>query len=342
MNSQGKYYNPSFSHIYVERKICKEDRTKRILEKFPGAQIIPVDHYKDVFCRTGQNAVLQHHSQNLILAEKQGELIYQGAPVCQNFGHENFYYTSCIMNCPFDCEYCYLKGMYASSNLVIFINIEDIFREVEKLLEQHPVYLCVSYDTDLLALENVVGYTGEWITFSKRMKEKKYDLKIEIRTKCANAAVFEKMPVDENCILAFTMSPQYIIEQYEHHTAPLRARIKAVKQAMELGMPVRLCFDPMLYCKDWPAHYGEMLKMIEEEIDLSLLMDVSVGSFRVSQEYLKKMRKLEKNSAIVQFPYVNTNGYYHYPKPILKEMEEFMEEWLGKRMAKNQIFRWNA
>ena len=47
--------------------------------------------------------------------------------------------------------------MYPSGNLVIFINIEDIFAELETLLAKHPVYLCVSYDTDLLALENIAG-----------------------------------------------------------------------------------------------------------------------------------------------------------------------------------------
>lgn len=33
-------------------------------------------------------------AQNLILAAKHGELLYPGAPVCQNFGNEHFYYTS--------------------------------------------------------------------------------------------------------------------------------------------------------------------------------------------------------------------------------------------------------
>ena len=58
-----------------------------------------------------------------------------------------------MMNCVFDCEYCYLKGMYPSGNVVLFVNLDDIFDEVYKLLQKHPVYLCVSYDTDLLAVE---------------------------------------------------------------------------------------------------------------------------------------------------------------------------------------------
>ena len=160
------YYNPFFSHIYVEEAVWNHPRTQKILSRFPQAQVIPVHHYKDVFCRRGQSVVRQHKTQNLILAEKKNNLIYQGAPVCQSFGNHWFYYTSCMMNCIYDCEYCYLKGMYPSANVVLFVNLEDIFAEVERLLEQHSVYLCVSYDTDLLAVEPVIGYTAEWMRFT--------------------------------------------------------------------------------------------------------------------------------------------------------------------------------
>ena len=86
-----------------------------------------------------------------------------------------------MMNCVYDCEYCYLKGMYPSGNLVVFVNLEDFFDKTQELLKEHPVYLCVSYDTDLLAFESVLGYAGEWASFLKQNP----NLQIEIRTKSA-------------------------------------------------------------------------------------------------------------------------------------------------------------
>ncbi len=108
------------------------------------------------------------------------------------------------MNCIYDCEYCYLKGMYPSANVVLFVNLEDIFAEVERLLEQHSVYLCVSYDTDLLAVEPVIGYTAEWMRFTTEHE----NLTIEVRTKSANVHYFKQQAVTERVIFAFTMSPQ--------------------------------------------------------------------------------------------------------------------------------------
>ena len=127
--------------MYVEKEVRDHPRTKRILDRLAGAEVIEIAHYKDVFCRKGQDYILQHRAQNLILGAKHGKLLYKGARVCQSFGNENFYYTSCMMNCVFDCEYCYLKGMYPSGNLVVFVNLEDIFAEAEKLLLKEELYL---------------------------------------------------------------------------------------------------------------------------------------------------------------------------------------------------------
>lgn len=136
-------YNKMFSHVYVEKGVAEHPRTKQILEKLNNTTVIEIEHYKDVFCRKKQSISAQSNAKALILAENTSGCIYEGAPVCQSFGNENFYYCSCMMNCIFDCEYCYLKGMYPSGNLVVFVNLEDIFAELEALLAQKSIYLCV-------------------------------------------------------------------------------------------------------------------------------------------------------------------------------------------------------
>ena len=69
------------------------------------------------------------------------------------------------MNCIYQCEYCYLEGMYSSAYIVVFVNLEDFFSEVKALSKDENMYLCISYDTDILALENLLGYGKAWIEF---------------------------------------------------------------------------------------------------------------------------------------------------------------------------------
>lgn len=330
------YYNRRFSHIYVEKDIKETPKVKEILSHFKAAQIIEIDHYKDVFCRGAQDYVSQHKSQKLILAKKTGELIYEGAPVCQSFGNKYFYYTSCMMNCVFDCEYCYLKGMYSSANMVIFINIEDIFAQTEEILKKHDAYICVSYDTDMLAMEKYTDYCRQWVLFT----QKHPGLTIEVRTKSATAGMWDNLPLCDNVIYAFTMSPQKIIEECEHYTPSLDKRIRCAKEGIDRGYKVRLCFDPMIYCSGWKEQYADMLDKINTGIDMSQVVDVSVGSFRVSQDYLKKMRKNEPDSSVVQFPYINEGGVYCYGKELTEQMEGYLTEKLSKMMPQEKIFRW--
>lgn len=335
-------WEPFFSHIYVEKQVKNHPRTERILEKFPNAKVIEIGHYKDVFCRGGQNPALQHRSQKLILASKQGRLLYPGAPVCQSFGNKNFYYVSCVMSCIFDCAYCYLKGMYPSGNIVVFVNLEDMFAEVSRRLEdmrserrECAMYLCVSYDTDLLALEHLIGYTSEWLSFVRKHP----GLTVEIRTKCADVSLFCREQPTDRAVFAFTLSPQKVVEDYERGTPSLAQRIACAAIAQKRGFAVRLCFDPMIYFSAWEEAYGSMLAQVFAQIDGGKLCDVSVGTFRVSQDYLKKMRKCEPDSAVVQFPYQTIRGVSQYPRELSKKMETFVTDRLMEYLPREKIWK---
>lgn len=335
-NLQTSYYDPFFSHIYIEREIKDHPVTQRILRKFSNSVVIEIDHYKDIFCRSHQNYSLQKQATSLILAKKKQNFVYEGAPVCQNFGNRHFYYTSSVMNCIYDCAYCYLQGMYPSANIVVFVNLDEIMEQVEQLLEKHPVYLCVSYDTDLLALESIIGYTKEWIAFAGKHPS----LTIEIRTKSAYRKFFEQIAPMENVIFAWTLSPENIAKNLERHVPTLQKRLVCVQDAIQKGFPVRLCFDPILYWPDWKEQYQEMLDTVFQIIRGEQLKDVSIGVFRISKDYMKRMRKQAKRSAVIQFPYDNDNGVYHYSKELTDEMITFVTQRLVKELSENCIFIW--
>lgn len=340
---ENDYYDFAFSHIYVEKRVAQHPRVLQLLERFSKARIIWIDHYKDVFCRSHQSFSEQKCAQSLILAAKEGKLIYQGAKVCQSFQNEWFYYTSCVMNCIYDCEYCYLRGMYASAYMVLFVNLEDIFEELEGLLREHPVYLCVSYDTDLVAMESVFGYGREWIAFAQKHPA----LTIELRTKSGNAKMWKEANPQESVegkagndriIAAYTLSPQSVIDSCEHKTANLQGRLRAASVAWQNGFAVRFCFDPMIYVPGWKEAYQSFFEEVFREFPAERLKDVSLGGFRISKDYLKKMRRQAPNSAVVQFPFESRRGVYRYPEDLEKEMLEFARNTISKYVPQEKIF----
>ena len=338
-------YQEHFQHIYVEEALLQSPETKGILQKFPKAKVIPIKHYKDVFNRKKQGRLAQSHSRKLILAKKEGQRLYDGAVVCQDFSESHFCYTSLLMNCPFHCAYCYLQGMYPSSNLVMFLNLEDYFADCRKwIAEKGSLYLCISYDTDLLAMEGIYPYVEEFARFLNQENA----LRIEVRTKAGGEGLWRKMqrlPLSsegrKRMIFAFTLSPEEIIEEAEEGTARLSSRIFAIQKALEEGYLVRLCFDPMIYHPRWKELYGALLQEVFEKIPMEQIHDCSLGSFRISESYLKAMGKALPHSPHTQFPYENTGGYYHYPRELMEEMEGFLYSRLLERLPKEKIFRWD-
>ncbi|ADL08392.1 SPL family radical SAM protein [Thermosediminibacter oceani] len=324
----------SFSHIYIEEGVMDHPVTREIIKKFPGAVKIRIKHYKDVFCRPRQNFIVQEMSRKLILAEKNGEMIYPGPEVCQDFGNKNFYYTAPILNCIYSCEYCYLRGMYPSANIVIFVNIEDYFRKVESLLERQPVYLCLSYDSDLLAMERIVPLTSRWIAYARE----KRNLKVEIRTKSANYSAIRRLPPADNIILAWTLSPSEVIEKYERKTPSLEHRLKCIKNAVDDGWKVRLCFDPVLYFENWQRAYENLITRTFSIVQPEKIYDAGIGVFRISRDYLKRMRKITPASDIIFYPYEERNGIYSYPERKKGEIIEYVSGLVKKYLPSEKIF----
>ena len=327
-------FSSFFSHIYLESKALNHPNTKRILSHFKNSEIIEINHYKDVFSRSHQNFYLQKQSPSLILAIKTDNLLYKGARFCDDFGNDNFYYTSSMMNCIYNCEYCYLQGMYSSANVVVFVNIEDIFSEVENLLSKHPVYLCISYDTDILAFENVLGYGAKWIEFSKKHP----DLKIELRTKSANFASIENIDPCKNVILAWTLSPEKIANNYEDRTPPLQERLKSAGNAVNKGWNVRICFDPILYIKNWKENYKNLVESTFSVLPKDKILDVSIGVFRVSSDYLKIMRKQRFDSVILNYPFTTENKMCTYDKNLSENMISYVYNLVNKYVPKEKIY----
>ncbi len=331
------YLNKPFSHIYVEENVLENQTAKSILSHFKNSHIIKINHYKDVFNRKNQSFAMQKAVPALIVAEKTNELVYKGAPFCQSFGNPDFYYTSFVLNCLYDCEYCYLRGMYPGGNIVVFVNCEDFFDEVSKISKDKEIFLCISYDTDLLALEPVLGFCKKWHTFAQSHP----NVNIELRTKCSNMSFIKSLMPLPNFIIALTLTPQKVVSLYEHKTPSLNQRLAAAKEILSKGFPLRISLDPVLYVTDFEKTYIDFIQAIQANINLSKLQDAAFGSFRISPAYLKAMRKNYPNSLISAYPFQTQNGVCAYPKNIENYMSKFIYEQLLKILPPSKIYPWH-
>lgn len=339
--------------LYVEEEVMDHPRTRKIRAHFPKADVIPIRRYRDVFNRSRQEMPgipREGAARALIVARQENIHIYPGAPMCQDHGHRKFFYASFVMNCLFDCEYCYLQGMYPSKMPVIFINPEDVLEKISAIEEtlgpQETAYVSVSFDTDLCAFEGLLGFVDLITRFATEHPR----IVIEIRTKSAGHAAFRTGDRPENLRFAWSFSPAEVIRRFEHNTAELKARLEGMIRAIRAGYKVRLCFDPLLMIPDAKRRYEELVDHVMQEAQeaaesigrtlISCVDDVSTGPFRIGSDQLANMRRIRPDSPLVMYPYEIEDHTARYPKENETGLIEAVRERIAAYVPEDRIFCW--
>ena len=328
--------NPHFSHIYVEKAARAWPDTELVLRRFPKATVIEIEHYKDVFNRPRQEWRDQKASTKLILAVRRGQFLYPGSDILLDYGYSRFFYNTLILNCIYDCDYCYLQGMFPTANCVMFVNNADFEKAVETELEKGPMYLAISYDTDLLAFEHMLPFNKRWIDFAVRHTS----LTVESRTKSTNFRAIESIEPVSNVILTWTVSPAEIAARYEKKTPSTASRIAAMKKAVDAGWTVRLCIDPLLWVPDWEQHYGGLIEQVEKQIPLHRFRDITLGVFRMNKSYLKRIRGQRSDTDLLYHDFETTGDVVTYSKNKRDEMTSFMKQQLSGKTEPENIEIW--
>lgn len=330
----------TFSHVYVEEAVLDHPRAAEIRRRLAGAIIVPIDHYSNLFNRRNQSFGAQKISPKLILAMRGSGHLYDGNDFLQATTYSDFRYNTIVMNCPYDCQYCFLQGMYSGANLVVFVNLEDYFNEVENLLEKRgpggrSLRLAISYDTDLLALEGLLGFTAEWLEWSRDRS----GIEIEVRTKSLAGNFVGRHRPHDGFLLAWTLTPEEVARRYEPGPPTFGRRMGAIQRAVEDGWRVQLCIDPVLRVPGWEAAYTELVDQIGAAGWVDRVERIEVGVFRVSVDYFARMQKRGATD-LLQYPFEHASGIVSYSKNEREAMMSFLKELLRQHFTEEQIYLW--
>jgi spore photoproduct lyase len=311
-----------FSHIYIEERAVAYEDTARILDLFPQAVRIPIVDYQEVFARPNQSFQLQKNDNKLILAVKKDHFLYRGSERINSFGDRHLYYNSLIRNCLYNCDYCFLQGMHPSAYIVAYVNNTDFFAAVESHLSREPLYLSISYLTDLLGFEGLLPHARRWIEFARDRPA----LTIEIRTKSDNYRSIRDLEPIPNAILSWTMSPETIAACFERGTASFKNRLLSARSAVEDGWRVRLCFDPLLRVAGWRKEYRDCIEELFRRIPPDGIEEFSVGVLRMSSSHLKAMKTSGSRSVLIRRHLQVSNRTATYPPETEAEMRDFVRD----------------
>jgi spore photoproduct lyase len=320
--------------IYVEEDLQGHPRAREICARFPNAVRVPIERYGEVFNKNQQNFRLQKKKPSLVLARKHGRTLL---PAPYGIGGRHNYYFSHILNCLYDCRYCFLQGMYRSAHYVVFVNFEDFKDQMVETLALCPeedVYFFSGYDGDSLALDSVTSFVHEFLPFFGSHRR----AILELRTKSvAIRPLLARDPIP-NCIVAFSFTPESASALLEHGVPGNASRIEAASHLAERGWKVGLRFDPLLYTPTCREHYRRLFADVFASLPVGAIHSVSLGPFRLPRDYFQRMVKLYPEERLFAGPLDERNGMVSYRRELEKDMETFCLEALHDHVAKERVF----
>lgn len=321
--------------IYIERAVKDAPHTQRILGRYPNARQILIERYTEVFNVNTQNFRLQKQNPALILAEKHDTKVH-AAPADYNIGGKHNYYFSHMMNCIYDCRYCFLQGMYASANYVVFVNYHDFFEAIGTTTRQHsePVWFFSGYDCDSLALEPVTQFMSECLDYFATNP----NAHLEIRTKSTQIrSLLKRSPID-NCVIAYSMTPDPIAQAVEHKTPSVKKRIEALKALQQAGWKIGLRFDPLLNATNFQSLYQSLFDDVFSQLDPTTIHSVSTGPFRLPKPFFKKLVKLYPEEPLLADRFTQQGSLMSYPIDEENDQMAWCEAQLLKVIDRDRFF----
>jgi spore photoproduct lyase len=321
--------------IYIERQIEQHPRARRILTRFARAERIACEKYTEIFNRRAQSYRLQKRRPALILAGKRERGVLE-IPAGYGMGGERNYFFSHLLNCIYDCRYCYLRGMHQSAHLLLFVNYEHFAREITRLAGEtpgQPSHFFSGFGCDSLALDRVTGFTDFFLPLFADLD----DAWLELRTKSVAVGRLLKREPLPRVVVAFSLAPAVVSRRLEPGAPSLQKRLGAISRLADKGWKIGLRFDPLIYYSGYQQGYGELFQQVFSRIDPGRVHSASLGALRFPRYGFSRMVKLYADEHLLAGPLAVEGRQVSYQQPIREQMLEFCRAALLRRLPAEKI-----
>lgn len=321
--------------IYVEREVAEHTRTLAMLARHSRADVVLVERYQEVFNRRDQSFRLQKSRPALIIARKHEHRVL-AAPTGYGIGGNRNFYFSHMYNCVFDCQYCFLQGMFQSANYVVFVNYEDF---LDDIVAEHarggsePTYFYSGYDCDSLAFDATTGFVD---TFVPRFAELE-GAWLELRTKSIAVTQLLARPALPNVVVAFSLGPREFAG-VEVGVPSLDRRLEAARRLAQAGWPIGLRFDPVLYDPDYAAIYERFFAEVFAVVPAEAVHSVSLGPLRFPKAMFDEMWRQQPDARVFCGPLTRRGGMMSYAPELERRMHAHCTERVARHVPSERLF----
>lgn len=322
--------------VYVEHEVKDHPRTQAILKRLKNANVVEIERYSEIFNPKSQNFKLQKNNPALIIAKKHKGFVLP-TPEGYGVGSQYNYYFSHMLNCLYDCRYCFLQGLYQSAHYLLFVNYEDFIGDIKHIAQQNPdkdYWFFSGYDCDSLAMEPITHFSEYAVEAFKDIP----NAYLELRTKSTQIRHLLQQEPNPKVINAFSFTDIYSHEKLEKGVPTIAKRLEAMKKLQDHGWVLGLRFDPLVFHTDYLQHFKQLLEQVFSTIDVSRIHSVSLGVFRMPKQTFKNMIELYPQEKLFNQSFDIKNNLISYEQNREEEMMATCTEELLNYISQDKFF----
>lgn len=307
-----------FEKIFIESQLLNHPKVLELKKRFIESEFKIIDKVEDIFGRVKKPYLQKRTNLNLFVGEKKGQLV-KIAPPAYGLSGEPHYYFVHAYNCIYECNYCYLQGYFQSPDIVIFLNHEEIGAEISQMTKDHlianpgkKIWFHAGEYSDSLALTHLTGELPYYFNLFRHLP----DAYLELRTKSVNIKELVKLKPSPNIVVSFSLAPEARIKKNDLKSPSLKARLKAISDLHELGHPIGIHLDPIIYDNQVVESYQELLGQLSLALPVGAIEYVSIGVVRFTKNVYHQVIKNYPDSDFIHDDFVKSfDNKIRYNRP---------------------------
>ena len=140
--------------------------------------------------------------------------------------------------------------------------------------------------------------------------------------------MFKNIEPIENIIIAYSLNPEVLINEFEQKTPKLKKRIDSIKFLQRLGWKVGLRFDPLINYRENKLIYKNFFNHVFSQIQPEKIHSVTAGSFRMPNNFFNKLVNMRPEDSLIfnRLQKENLSKDHSQKKECEKELGKFFNK----------------
>ncbi|MCP2519497.1 hypothetical protein NLD30_03510 [SCandidatus Aminicenantes bacterium Aminicenantia_JdfR_composite] len=318
--------------VFIDSEVLYHPITVRItnnLRKTPYEIVKNVKSFIKEF-----NFNYKNGKKYLLITKQKGKFI-KPCPGTPHYLCCNYYIINLTLNCPLDCTYCILQYYLNNPFMIIYANIEDLFRELDSFLSPNKFYRIGTGElTDSLVFDHFTEFSKDLISYFAN----KNNTVFELKTKTTNIENLTKINPNGKTVVAWSLNSDRIAKNEEINAPSNIERIKTAKKIISYGYKVGFHFDPIIFYPDWEKDYFKIVYNIFENINAEYIAWISLGTLRFPPRLKDIIQNRFPKTKIVYDEFIiGLDGKFRYFKTLRLKIYKKFANWI-RELSNGKVF----